>query len=137
MHVRFRIADTAILFCIPEAGCSLNYSVERYTCFERIGVLTYEVVAGCVDRAVRAGAMTVTSGELYRLTPEWYSRVHRWNPEFAASELAMIEVSDELVLQEWPAIEREYMLPEPEFERAVEHTRHYLVKLFASYKRQV
>jgi hypothetical protein len=122
--------DFAILFCIPKAGCKLDYLVERYTCFERIAVPSYNVVAGCVGRAVRAGAMPVPVGGKYRLTPEWFARIHGRDAEFAASELAMVECADEMQGREWPAVGPEFVLPEAEFEQAAEHTRRFLDELF-------
>ena len=112
MGVSFQYTDAALLYCIPEPGCDLNYLVERYTCFERIAVPSYELVAGCLGRAVRAGAMPFPTGGLYRLTPEWFTRVHRRNDEFSASEYAMIEFAEELEAQEWPAVGPEFVLPE-------------------------
>ena len=135
MGVIFQDADAAILFCVPEQGCDLCYLVERYTCFERIAVPTYEVVAGCVGRAVQAGAMSVPAGGVYRLTPEWFARVHRRDTEFSAPEYAAIELIDELQGQEWPVVRPEFMLPAHEFARADGHTRLFLDRLFAPYRK--
>jgi hypothetical protein len=132
--VRFQEADAAILFCVPTAGCDLNWLVERCTSFMRIAVPGYDFVAGCLDRCVRAGVMPAPVGGMYRLTPEWYARVHRLDDEFAASELAAIEFGEELVAQEWPEVGPEFVLPAAEFEQAAEHTRRSLDRLFAPYR---
>ncbi|MCE9567135.1 MAG: hypothetical protein K8U57_34465 [Planctomycetes bacterium] len=128
--VRFQYTDAAILFCIPEPGCDLEYLVQRYTCFERIAVPTYETVAGCLSRAVRAGAMPFPADGHYRLVPEWYSRVHERDGEFAASELAMIEFSEMLEAQVWPEVgTAEFTLDQAEFRRAADSTKAYIDSL--------
>jgi hypothetical protein len=132
--VRFQDADAAILYCIPERGCDLNFLVRRYTCFERTAVPSYETVAGCLGRAVRAGAMPVPAGGHYRLTTEWYSHVHRRDEEFYASEYAMVAFMEELEAQEWPPVGAEFVLPEAEFQQAADHTRQHLDTLFAPYR---
>lgn len=129
--VKFQYTDAAILFCIPERGCDLSYLVERYTCFERTAIPSYDMVAGCLGRAAQTGALQLPIDCSYRLTSEWFSRVHRYDQEFSATELAMIEFADELQMQEWPAIGEEFVLSESEFERAAKHTRQFLDRLFA------
>lgn len=133
MSVRFQYADAAILFCVPEAGCDLNFLVQRYTFFERIAVPDYQVVSGCLSRAVRAGAVPVPTAGQYSLTPEWYVYIHQRDGEITPSELAMIEFADELEAHEWPIIGPEFVLPTDEFERAAEHTRRYLDALLSPY----
>lgn len=130
--VKFQYTDAAILFCVPEPGCDLNYLVHRYTYFERIAVPTYETIAGCLDRAVRAGAITFPTEGKYRLSSEWFDRVHQHDDEFAASEHAMLEFSERLEAQEWPTIATEFVLPMAEFQRAADYTRQSLDRLFGS-----
>jgi hypothetical protein len=131
MGLSFQYADASILFCIPEQGCDLNYLVERYTCFERIAVPTYEIMAGCLRRAVGAGVLMFPAGGLYRLTPEWYARVHRSDGKFSASDYAMIEFADELQSQEWAEVGvAEFELSMLAYQSAATHTQQYLDRLF-------
>ena len=78
--------------------------------------------------------MSAPVGGEYRLTPDWYARVHRRDAEFTATEYAMIEFADEARGQVWPAIGPEFVLPPSEFEQAAEHTRLFLDRLFAPYR---
>jgi hypothetical protein len=136
MSVSFQYTDAAIMYCILERGCDLNDLVRSYTCFERVAVPSYEVVAGCLGRAVRAGAMPFPVGGLYCLTPEWYARVHSWDDKVSASEYAMVEFSEELERREWPEVgAAEFVLPVVEYERAAKYTQQYIDDLFARYRR--
>jgi hypothetical protein len=135
-EVQLQAADVAILYCIPQGGCNLDYLVERYTCFERIAIPPYDVVAGCLDRAVRVGAVPRPTEGLYRLTPEWYARIHSQDETVSPSELAMLEVAEELQEGGWPEVAATpFVLPRDEFHRAADHTRQYLDVLFAPHRR--
>jgi hypothetical protein len=134
VSVRFQFADAAVLFCVPAAGCDLNHLVERYICFERIAIPSYQEVAGFLSRAVHAGAILVSADNLYRLTPEWYARVHQRDHEITQPELAVIEFAEELEADEWSAVGAEFVLPPDEYERAAKHARQYLDRLFVRHR---
>lgn len=119
-----------MLYVIPKDGCDLSYLVTRYTCFNRVAVPGYEIVAGCLDRAIRAGIVRPPTDGRYVVNPAWFARIHDRLTELSASEHIALDFSVELEAADWPEVGKAFVLDEAEYRKAEESTKRYLDELF-------
>jgi hypothetical protein len=102
--VRFAELDGYLLWCLPGPGCELAYWVWAYTFVNRDAAPSFTELAGCVDRAVRAGVMPLPADGRYRLNPEWLQRVRAYDGGFSVPEEGMIAFQEWLSGEVWPEV---------------------------------
>lgn len=118
--VRFTDIDGYLLWSLPDPGCDLAYWVLVYTFINRVAEPSYADLAGCLHRAVLAGALPPPVGGRYRFSPEWVPRVRQWDGQFPVSEDGMIAFAEWLSSRDWPVVNPAgFVLPREEYETAV------------------
>jgi hypothetical protein len=129
--VRFESNDAWVLWCVLPQGCDLEDLIRAYTFVARTAIPSYDNLAGCLSRAVRAGLMRVPENGRYRLTQDWHVRLHRLDEAYGAAEHGLIEFEDEFLAREWPAVDGvNFVLPPAEYQQAADGVRQYHAKVF-------
>jgi hypothetical protein len=130
--VKFEYLDAALLYLIPLDGCDLNYLVPTYVFFDRTSIPSYETVAGFLSRSAIAAIIfpPTTGADKYRVSAEWYARIHNRDGKFGASELAMVDFFDELQDGNYPEVGLDFVLEEQEYREAANCAQERLDRLF-------
>lgn len=137
MSVQFETGDAWLLWSIPACGCDLEYLIRVYTFTARAAIPSYDSLARCLSRAIRAGIMPAPVGGRYQLTSEWFERVHRLDDAYQASEYGLIEFEDEFVAREWPAAgEMDFTLSAGEYQQAADRVQRHHDRMFGGHSRE-
>jgi len=129
--VRFEPNDAWVLWCVLPHGWDLEDLIRAYTFLNRTAIPSYDELAGCLSRAVRAGLMPVPENGRYRVTADWYERLHRLDDVAPAPELGLLEFEEGFLGREWPVVSgAAFVLPAAEYQQAAERVRQYHAGVF-------
>lgn len=90
--------DVAVLFAIPQPGADLRMLLAYYISIHRDACPAFEEIAASLQKAQEA-AIVFRNGDRFRVSDEWYKRIHR-HDDSAGNEIESLLLFQDEVLGE-------------------------------------
>ena len=101
--IRFNTTDAEILYSFPKPETDLKTIVWCFTFINRTAPPSYDELANCLAKGVKAGIIRV-KGELLAIENDWYERIHMADATADNEIESMLEFTDWLTETELPAL---------------------------------
>lgn len=111
--------DVAVLFAIPYPGAELFTILNCYVFIHRDTCPTFKEIGTSLHRSQQAG-IVVRIGDRFRVTEEWYARIHRYDDSAGNEIESLLLFQDDVLGKPIPRqVTTVDLLTKEEYEHAV------------------